>query len=87
MSTEPALTFRCFFCGKQFERDNHVYHGSPIAYRGKLVGRYMIEVCDGCYASNSDGWMPPFEATLLAHLTEKGLPIPDRNEKGLLPRD
>jgi hypothetical protein len=85
--SEPHLTFRCFFCGKQFERDTHVYHGGHIAYRGKYVGRYMIEVCDECYAGNSDGWAPCHEAPLVAHLSAKGLPIPDRNKEGRLPRD
>ena len=87
MSAEPSLTFRCFFCRKKMKRDSNVYHGGHVGYRGKYVGRYMIEVCDECYAGNSDGWTPPFESPLLAHLTEKGLPIPDRNKEGRLPRD
>jgi hypothetical protein len=86
MSIEPTMTFRGFFCGKPFERHNHVYHGNPAVYCGMYVGRYMIEVCDGCYASNPDGWAPDFETPLLAHLTANGLPIPERNEKGRLPR-
>jgi hypothetical protein len=69
------------------ETHDRLYHGNLTGYRGKYVGRYMIEVCDECYAANSDGWMPAFEAPLLAHLTEKGLPTPDRNKKGRLPRD
>jgi hypothetical protein len=77
--SEPHMTFRRFFCGKQFERDNHVYHGGIVGYRGKYVGRYMIEVCDACYASNLNGWAPCYEAPLVAHLSAKGLPIPDRN--------
>ena len=81
------LMFRCFFCRNKFERDDHLYHGNLTGYHGKYVGRYMIEVCDECYAGNSDGWTPPFESPLLAHLTEKGLPIPDRNKEGRLPRD
>lgn len=86
MSIEPTMTFRCFFCAKQFQRDNHVYHGNPIAYRGTFIGRYGFAVCDGCYDSNLDGWMPDFEERLLSHLNEKGLPIPERTEKGRLPR-
>jgi hypothetical protein len=86
MSIEPTMTFHCFFCAKPFERDNHVYHGNPIAYRGTYIGRYMIEVCDGCHDGNPDGWEPDFETRLLAHLKATGLPIPKRNEKGRLPR-
>jgi hypothetical protein len=87
MTIEPTLTFRCFFCGKKFERDDHVYHGNLVGYRGRFVGRYVIEVCDGCYADNAKGWAPHCEAKLVAHLKKKKLPIPDRNDKGRLPRD
>jgi hypothetical protein len=53
--SEPHLSFHCFFCGKQFDRQG--------------------------------GWAPQFEARLIAHLTANGLPTPDRNAQGLLPRD
>jgi len=39
LSVETHLTCQCFRCGKQFQS-------------GKYVGRYVIEVCDECYASN-----------------------------------
>jgi hypothetical protein len=36
---------------------------------------------------NWDGWAPHHECVLLEHLEKKGLPVPQRNEKGLLPRN
>jgi len=84
---EPQLTFRCFFCGEQFENYGPVYSGEYTGTRGMYIGKYMIEACDVCYASNSDGWARRHEARLIAHLTEIGLPIPNRNAEGLLPRD
>jgi hypothetical protein len=56
-------------------------------YEGHEVASYKIFVCDTCYSSNWDGWAPYYEEFILTHLKEKGLPIPDRNEKGWLPRD
>jgi len=75
----------CFFCGKALEEAFRTEHS--IHYRGMFVGRYRITVCDGCYTRNVDGVRPPQEASLLAHVTALGLPMPDRNEQGLLPRD
>ena len=84
---ETHLTYRCFLCGKQFERYSHVYSSQYSGIRGRYVGRYMIEACDVCYESNLDGWALRHERRLVAHLTKKGLPIPERNANGLLPRD
>jgi hypothetical protein len=78
--SEPHLSFHCFLCGKQFDRQ-----GGPKG--GMFVGRYVLEACNGCYGLNSGGWAPQFEARLIAHLTANGLPTPDRNAQGLLPRD
>jgi hypothetical protein len=84
---EPQLTFHCFFCGKQFEKYEPLYSGEYSGYRGMYIGKYMIEACDVCYASNSDVWERRHEGRLVAHLTDNGLPIPTRNAEGLLPRD
>ena len=40
-----------------------------------------------CLVVNWDGWNPRYEETLLNRVKEKGLPVPERNSKGLLPRD
>jgi len=46
-----------------------------------------IMVCDACWQGNWDGWNPRFEEKLLSILKKNGLPVPERNEKGLLPRN
>jgi hypothetical protein len=73
-------TMSCATCGKKFRSGVHQYDGKHIA-------RYQLDVCTSCYDGNWDGWNPRFEAGLLNHLAEKGMPIPAHNEKGLLPRD
>lgn len=55
-------------------------------YNGKRIPSYDIMVCRICYDSNWDGWAQHKEK-LVAHLKEKGLPIPKDNEKGWLPRE
>ncbi len=56
-------------------------------YEGKKISRYHLSVCKLCYDGNWDGWTPHYEGKILSHLEAKGLPIPERNENGLLPRD
>ena len=50
------------------------------------VPGYRIWVCDCCWRSAEDGWPKETEPVLFAALANAGLLIPDRNEKGLLPR-
>ena len=80
MSDIEQFMVPCFFCGRQFQF-------GPHAYRGQHISRYQVTACEGCYAGNWDGWAPHFEARLVPHLRDKGLPIPPRNAKGWLPRD
>ncbi len=70
----------CFTCGTSFQFGAHTYDG-------KVIPRYQISVCSACYSGNWDGWNPRLDEKLIAHLTSQGLPIPERNEKGWLPRD
>jgi hypothetical protein len=56
-------------------------------YEGRFLSRYQINVCDSCYSGNWDGWSPHFELKILKILEEKGISLPQRNEKGFLPRD
>ena len=67
-------------CGLKFQMGPHVYDG-------KYISHYKISVCKGCWDGNWDGWAPEFEKKLLAHLKTEGISIPDRNEKGWLPRE
>jgi len=70
----------CFICGSTFQFGQHVYDG-------KYIQKYDITVCSGCYKGNWDGWAKHYEENILKHLKEKGLPVPDKNEAGYLPRD
>lgn len=74
------LMCRCDLCGSEFQMGRHVY-------AGKVIPTYEITVCMGCYQANHDGWGPALEERVIAKLREKGLPIPQRNERGWLPRD
>ena len=80
--TERAIMSVCFMCGEQFQMGP-----PPHLYDGKYIRRYDIAICRMCYDANWDGWAPLWEEQLIRHLKEKGLEIPERNEKGWLPRD
>ena len=70
----------CLLCGKRFQM-------GPHRYDGKLIAGYKMLVCQSCYSGNWDGWAPYYEDRIIKHLEEMQLPTPDRNDKGLLPRD
>jgi hypothetical protein len=70
----------CDLCGQGFQY-------GPAAGLGTYVPAYQIMACDRCYAANRDGWAPHLEETVTRSLKAKGLRIPQRNAKGLLPRD
>lgn len=70
----------CQLCGTAFQF-------GPDLYAGKQIARYALTVCKGCYRSNWDGWAPALEPAFVQHLEAKGIPLPDRNEKGWYPRD
>jgi hypothetical protein len=75
-----ALMIPCFVCSNDFQFSDHLY-------AGRHIDAYNINVCDGCCATNLDGWGPYAEKRLLAHLNAEGLPVPERNEKDWLPFD
>ena len=70
----------CALCGMTFQF-------GPGRYDRKHIPGYNLTVCKGCYDGNWDGWAPQWEAKILQHLQEKGLPVPKRNSQDLLPRD
>jgi hypothetical protein len=76
----PKFMKRCVVCGCEFQFGIHVYDG-------KYIPTYEIMVCSGCYQANWDGWAPDHEPAVTRKLREQGKPIPERNEKGWLPRD
>lgn len=77
---ETKCMVKCPVCGNQFQF-------GPHKYDGKHLDRYEMTVCRLCYDVNWDGWGPAREAAILDHLREKGIPVPDRNQEGLLPRE
>ncbi|MCL1127986.1 hypothetical protein [Shewanella surugensis] len=79
MSNEKFM-YNCFLCRDSFQFGPGLYDGKTIPLYGGIT------VCMGCYKWNWDGWNPEHEDKLISHLNEKGLPIPERNEKGWLPR-
>jgi hypothetical protein len=46
-----------------------------------------MTVCRICYDGNWDGWGRMLEPRILKHLKDQGVPAPDRNGEGWLPRD
>ncbi len=80
MAEEKMNLRRCEMCDRE-------YQSAPHRYDGKVIRKLRLEVCATCYAGNEDGWAPHLESRLLDHLKEKGLPVPERNSNGLIPRD
>lgn len=70
----------CKLCQNQYQYGPHIYDGIYIKC-------YDIHVCLTCYKSNRDGWNHDAALKLIAHLKKNGLPIPDTNDKGWLPRE
>jgi hypothetical protein len=77
---DPKFMFSCDLCGDSYQMGRHLYDG-------KQIPLYKLGVCMSCYKGNWDGWASHHEEKIKAHLKEKGLPVPERNDKGLLPRD
>ena len=70
--------YECFVCGKPIRM-------GPQHYEGRFLRRYQVRICTPCADMNRIGWAPRNEDRLLAHLSERGIPIPERNMKGWLP--
>ncbi len=51
------------------------------------VAGYLVNVCEACWSAAADGWPRAFEATLVAGLAREGRFVPDRTDRGLLPRE
>ncbi|MCP4178250.1 MAG: hypothetical protein GY756_10825 [bacterium] len=53
---------------------------------GQYIREYEITVCTPCYTSNWDGWNMTNTRKIIEHLKANGLPVPETNDKGFLPR-
>lgn len=77
---DTKIYMKCFICESEYRYGPHVYDG-------RAIPRYNFAVCRTCYSSNWDGWVPHAEPKIIKHLEHENLPIPERNDKGWLPRD
>lgn len=76
---EGKMLSHCEICDRNFQFDQHRYDGLKNQ-------TYGIMVCLSCHDANWDGWRPDLEPLLTKKLMEKGVPLPQRNKNGLLPR-
>ena len=70
----------CFVCGKSIQM-------GPVRHDGHFIRRYQVTLCTNCSDMNRIGWAPRNEVRLLAHLAERGIPVPERNAEGWLPSE
>ncbi|GMU68247.1 MAG: hypothetical protein AMXMBFR37_05800 [Steroidobacteraceae bacterium] len=75
------LLFACDVCGKPYQHGPHRYEGHKLDLYGGIMA------CGSCWDCNHDGWAPHLERAILGHLDRLGLPVPPRNDNGLLPRN
>ncbi len=75
------IMMKCDVCGQQYQQGPHRYEGHKLELYGGIF------CCDFCWNGNRDGWAPHYEAVLVKHLNQNGLPEPKRNAKGWLPRN
>lgn len=79
--TIKKFTYSCDICGNEFQHGPNRYEGHALKLYGNIFS------CDSCWKGNHDGWAPHLEEILIRHLEGQGIAIPERNSKGLLPRN
>ena len=67
------IMYTCDLCSSSYQMGRHKYDG-------KYIPSYKLNVCKMCYEGNWDGWSKHDEQTILLHLKENNLQIPERNE-------
>ncbi len=72
------LTEKCDLCGRSFEC-------SPGQVDGRYLKPYKLTVCKNCFRGNWDGLNIRHEEKFIEHLKKEGIPLPERNAKGLFP--
>lgn len=76
-----AIMFECDVCEQPYQHGPHRYEGHKLHRYGGIMA------CDCCWRANHDGWNPLLEPILMAYLKRFGVPVPERNERDLLPRE
>jgi hypothetical protein len=79
--SQDKIMFDCDICGSPYQHGPHRYEGHKLHRYGGIMA------CDKCWRGNRDGWNSNLEPILLGHVQRLGMPIPERNENGLLPRE
>jgi hypothetical protein len=69
----------CELCGREVQM-------GPHRYVGHMIASIKLFLCDACFEMNWDGFNPRHEKKLIAHFQAKSIPVPERNQKGLIPR-
>lgn len=72
--------YPCALCHNQYRDGPHVHEGVVLKSYGGIV------VCQSCWEYNYDGWAPHRAKKLIELMEQKGLPLPQRNSEGFLPR-
>lgn len=73
------MNIKCDICSKEFQESGGKY--------GRCIPSYNLNVCMSCYKGNHDGWNSTNEEVLIKHLEKNDIPVPERNEKGWIPRE
>lgn len=74
---KPKIMGECPLCGAEYRMGG---------YEGHYLKHYDLEICGTCFSGYWDGIAPGVENKFIEHLQEKGLNIPERNDRGLFPR-
>ncbi len=78
---KEKIILKCPLCCNTYQHGPHRYEGHKLSLYGDIF------CCNLCWEGNWDGWGPDHENFLINHLEQMDLPIPERNEEGLLPRN
>jgi len=71
-------TYPCILCDRSFQ-----FGTAPGIYRGRHIGSWGVEICDGCLRGNWDGIDLETRPRLAEHLRGRGISV-TKNAKGLV---
>lgn len=74
------ITQACYLC-------ESIFNYGQGRYEGKFIPTYGFTICEICYDGNHDGYAPHLEDKIRKALEKNKLPAPQRNSKGLFPRE
>lgn len=68
----------CVLCKTSFQAGIDIYEGHYIQ-------KYKMNICSNCYKGNHDGISTFYEKIFEKHLSNNGINVPKRNDKGYYP--